>query len=501
MLLLSLRSCPSEKPLPDLIYFRLNADVATLDPAFITDVNNASIAAKIYQGLVKLDDSLQIVPDIAERWEILDKGRLYRFYLREDQYFCNQRAVTAYDFKYSYDRILDKQAISPNRWVFERVLSFNAQSSKVFEIRLKESFPPFLSMLTMPAAYVVPKEEVERLGREFSFKPCGSGAYYLQKRIPGREIHLLADQNKLPLSKGFRGLVYRIIPEDITAITEFEIGNLDVIGIPASAYSRFIKNPKWKGLMSGSQGLNTYYLGMNCEKPPFKDRRIRQSVAHALDREKILNTFMEKRGRLAKGIVPDLLRNWVVDNAFEYNPTKSREILAEIGSKEVKALMLITAEQDVIDLAEIIQHYLKEVGIKIEIRQIEWSAFKEAVNKGHADMFWLSWWADYPEPENFLYPLFHSSNKGYGGNRTRYDNKRVDALLDQARRDPDKDRSLSLYRETEKIILSDMPLIPFWHRTDYVARQQWIEEFDTYPIYTMDKGLSISKRRQDLGKQ
>ncbi|MCX8070082.1 MAG: ABC transporter substrate-binding protein, partial [Thermodesulfovibrionales bacterium] len=488
-----------EKPLVEYVYYRLNADISTLDPAYITDVNNGSIASKINRGLVKLDENMNLVSDIAERWEILDKGRRYRFYLKTNITFSNGRTVTAHDFKYSYERIMKKETLSPNRWLFERVKDFYVKSDTIFEIHLKEAFTPFLNMLTVPAAFVLPIEEVNKLGKDFAFKPVGAGEYYLDKWQTGIEIRLNLRKD-LKHNKDIKGIIYKIIPEDITAITEFELGRLDILGVPNNAYGRFIKDIFWQKRLISIQSLNTYYLGMNTDKYPFNNTDIRKAVAMAIDREKILNTFWEKRGRLARGIVPDLLRDWDLNEKLIYSPEESKKILNQKGIKELNVLMLVSAEQDNVDLAEIIQRYLSEVGIKVVIRQMEWSAYKEAINKGQADLFWLSWWADYPDPENFLFPLFHSSNKGYGGNRTRFTNKEVDLLLEKARSKDNSKEAKKIYRDIENIILKEFPLIPFWHRNDYVIIQPWMKGFKGFPVYTMDKGLNLIKNISGIEK-
>ena len=153
--------------------------------------------------------------------------------------------------------------------------------------------------------------------------------------------------------------------------------------------------------------------------------------------------------------------------------------------------MYVTAEQDVVDLAEIIQSYLSASGINVKIKQLEWSAYKDAINKGEPDMFWLSWWADYPDPENFLFPLFHSSNFGPLGNRTRYVNKEVDLLIEKGQYSSDAGTRDYYYQKAEEIIIRDSPWVPFWHRNDILVHQPWIKGYKVYPIYTMDKGMNI----------
>ncbi len=502
-------SCTSSNRLDGYVYYRLNANPTTLDPALITDVSGASIAAKVFNGLVKLNDNLEISPDIAERWEISKDGLRYKFFLRMGVRFLNGREVMAQDFKYSFERILDPKTKSPNTWVFDKVegvkefqkgnakevKGFRAIDDYTFEIRLSRPFSPFLSILTMTPGYVVVKEDVEKWKNDFSSHPSGTGPFILENWLPDRELVLESNRNYFDEKAKVKGIVYRIIPEDLTAVTEFELGNIDVIYLPASAYSKFKNDKKWSSQIVSLKGLNTYYLGMNSSKPPFDNVNLRRSVSYAIDRKKILDTFYEGRGRLAVGPVADMLRRWEIKDSCEYNPEKAKKIVAEEGMSGIKVNMYVTADQDVIDLAEIIQSYLSEGGINVNIKQLEWSAYKEAINKGEPDMFWLSWWADYPDPENFLFPLFHSSNLGPAGNRTRYVNKEVDSLIEKGQYSlNEKDRN-SFYQRAEEIITKDSPWVFFWHRTDFFIKQPWVKNYKVYPIYTMDKGLEIEIER------
>jgi peptide/nickel transport system substrate-binding protein/oligopeptide transport system substrate-binding protein len=151
----------------------------------------------------------------------------------------------------------------------------------------------------------------------------------------------------------------------------------------------------------------------------------------------------------------------------------------------------IMADPEVVSLAEVIQDYLKAVGIRVSIRQLEWSAFKEAVAKGETDLFYLSWWADYPDPENFLYPLFHSSNWGAAGNRSRFRDPLTDRRLDEARSITDPQRRMDRYREIEDRIVDQSPWVFLWHKKDFSVHQSRIEGLRLYPIYSMDKGLEV----------
>lgn len=499
-------SCSSRNRIKGYVYYRLNTNPTTLDPAFIVDVTGGFISAKLFNGLVRLDDNLNVVPDIAEKWEVNDSGTTYVFHLRPGIKFPNKREVTAADFKFSFKRILDPRSKSPNTWVLDKiqgakdymkekagdVSGIQVKDRYTLTIMLEKPFSPFLNLLTMTAAYVVPREEVEKWGPDFSTYPAGTGPFTVKTWNHNSELVLQRNDNYFDERAKVEGIVYRIIPEDLTAVTEFELGNLDVITIPASEYSRYKKSPKWKGLVSSIKGLNTYYLGLNCSRPPFDDLNLRKAISYAIDREKVLRTFYEGRGRLAKGPVPDMLRQWELPVNQEYDPEEAARIIERGGYAHREINFYITADQEVVDIAEIIQSYLKRAGLDVRIKQLEWSAYKAALNNGEADMFWISWWADYPDPENFLFPLFHSSNHGASGNRARYTNKKVDRLIEAGQRALTVPERNSYYMKAETIVAKESPWVFFWHRTDFTVRQPYLKHYKIYPIYSMDKGMEVS---------
>jgi peptide/nickel transport system substrate-binding protein/oligopeptide transport system substrate-binding protein len=472
----------------------------------IVDVMGGSIAAKLYNGLVRLDDDLGIRPDIARNWEIQDNGRTYIFYLHKNIKFHNNREVTAKDFKYSFKRLLDPESGSPNTWVLEKILGaeefLKGESDEIkgievldrytLQIRLSQPFSPFLNLLTMTAAYVVPREVVQFWGADFSSHPVGTGPFRLEIWKHNNHIELQKNNEYILDKPRVEGITYRVIPEDLTAVTEFELGNLDVITIPSYEYARYRDSEKWKKQVSSARGLNTYYLGFNCAKPPFNDLGMRKAVAYAIDRTKILDTFYEKRGRPARGPIPDILRNWDPPAEIKYENPKALKIIKEKGMTGKTVNFYITSDQEVIDIAEIIQSYLMRSGLNVQITQLEWSAYKEALNNGEADIFWLSWWADYADPENFLYPLFHSSNFGASGNRTWYSNKEVDRLIEAGQKTDILSERNKAYMKAEKIISAETPWVFFWHKTDFTLRQPYIKNYKIFPVYSMDKGVDIS---------
>ena len=488
------------------MHYRLNNNPTTLDPALIVDVAGGVIAAKLFNGLVRLDENLSVISDIAEKWKISDNGTAYLFFLRRNVKFSNGREVTAYDVKYSFKRVLDPKGKSPNSWVLEKILGareymsgkaadvegLEVKDRYTLKVRLVKPFSPFLNLLTMTAAYIVPEEEVKKWGADYSTHPVGSGPFILREWGHNNQLVLARNETYFNGLPRISGIVYRIIPEDLTAVTEFELGNLDVIAIPAYEYSRYRRYPKWRDLISSVKGLNTYYLGFNCSRPPFNNMNLRKAVSYSIDRQKILETYYEGRGRLAEGPVPDLLRKWNLSFSHRYDPVTAKRILEKEGVVNKVVNFYITSDQEVVDIAEIIQSFLKEAGLDVRIKQLEWSAYKSAINKGEADLFWISWWADYPDPENFLFPLFHSSNHGASGNRARYANKEVDSLIEKGQGSVATGERDRYYGLAENIISEESPWVFFWHKTDFTLWQPYVKNYRIYPIYSMDKGLEVS---------
>ncbi len=492
------------------LHLRLNTNPTTLDPALITDVLSGNIAAKIFNGLLRFNENLELIPDIAESWIISPDGRTYTFRLRRDVQFSNGRTVTSRDFRFSFERVLAPATKAPLTWVLDKIKGADAfiagKAGQVKGIRcpddytlvlsLRQPFGPFLSLLAMTTAYVVPHEEVERLGQDFGTRPVGTGPFVLSEWKHGQSVTLLARDDYFEGKPRLKGIRYRVIPEDLTAVMEFETGRLDALLIPSSEYRKYRNDPAWGARIYGRPGLNSYYLGLNCTRPPFNDRRVRQAVNMAIDRQRILETVFEKRGVLAAGPVPPDLWKYGKGprnaGGYSYDPVRAKELILEAGASGARITIYGSGDPEILDFLEVIKWYLDQAGLQADIRQLDWSAFKSAVNKGEPDAFWLSWWADYPDPENFLYPLFHAASAGPAGNRTRCIDAGLDRLIETAQRTVDERQRYALYRSAEDRIIKNAPWVFMWHRADYYVVQPWVKDFRIYPIYSIDKGMDMT---------
>jgi peptide/nickel transport system substrate-binding protein len=503
---LLLFSCASHEN-NSYLHLRLTDDPTTLDPAYIVDVPGGQVAAKIFDGLVSYDDKAHIIPGLASSWSVSPDGLTYTFHIRPDVKFYSGREVTSADFKYSFERVLSPKTNSPRTWLFDRIKGARAfmdgksegvagircPDARTLVIELREPFGPFLGLLAMPGAYVVPKEYVEKYGEHFADHPVGTGPYTLLKWDHGSRILLKANRGYFGGSPGVEGISYRVIPEELTAVAEFERGNLDALNVPAPEFRRYSQGAKYKGRLLSQVGLNTYYLGMNCSRAPLDDVRVRRAISMAIDRKRILDTLYEDRGVLAKGPVPEFLLPPPEDFPYDYNPVETRRLLKESGHADGLNLQIyIGAEQETLDMVEVIQQYLAEVGVHATIIQLEWSAFKQAVNEGQADLFWLSWQADYPDPENFLYPVFYSGNFGPAGNRARFKDPEFDIMIKKAQVEPDPVKRMRLYREAQERVVEMAPWVFFWHKKDYVVLGPRVSGYRLYPISNSDKGLGVT---------
>ena len=505
--LLILFGCAREKRAGDTLYLRLLADLTTLDPALIVDVAGGSVGCKLFNGLVRYDREMNIIPDLATRWEISPDNRSYTFYLREGVRFANGGSLTAWDVKYSFQRVLAKETRSPRTWVLDRIIGakgfMNGEAEEVEGIKvpddytlcltLREPFAPFLGFLAMPAGYIVSKEEVKRWGEEFGRHAIGTGPFRLSEWRHGERIVLTRNEDYFDALPKVKKICYRIIPEDLTAIAEFESGNIDLISIPSAEFERFLNNPEYNPYILSEAGLNVYYLGLNCEKEPFNRMAVRQAINYAIDKQSILDTILKDRGILSCGPIPPSLpgHNQGLE-PYPYDPVRAKELLLKAGFKDGFEMTIYQKEsKEAQNLTEVFQAQLKQVGIRVKIVQREWSAFKEAINKGEPDSFYLAWIADYPDAENFLAPLFHSKNLGPGGNRARFKDEEIDRLIQEAEGTVDDKKRIRLYNEIEGIIRERAPWVFLWHLREYVVHQPWVKNLRLYPIYNADKGTEI----------
>ncbi len=327
----------------DVLRLALQTEPSTLDPAFSADFASGRVSSLIHSTLVAFDPDGKIIPDLAGRWEVSDGARSYLFHLRE-AHFSNGRRVVAGDVVYSFQRLLDPATASPRWWLLAAVrgasafhertgprgrVAVSASDDSTVAIALEAPVAHFASLLAMPAAGVVCREEVERLGQQYGRTPCGSGPWKLAAWQESDEIDLVPNPGSSGGAPSIAGISIRIIPEPMTQIAEFEAGNLDVLEVPRAELEHW----RTAGVtLLSREELRVAYIGLNTRKPPFNDVRVRQAVNMAVDVEKIIVHVLFGGGSRARGVVPPALRGSPEPaDGYPYNPARARELLAEAG--------------------------------------------------------------------------------------------------------------------------------------------------------------------------
>lgn len=474
--------------------FRYNQHnpITSLDPAFARTQNNIWAVDCLFNGLVQLDDSLQVKPCLSSRWEISPDGLEYRFFLRNDVFFHDHevfpdgkgRRFVAEDVVYSFNRLLDEAWPKPGSWIFkDRVAAdsaFSAIGDSIFVLRLVKPFQPMLQILTMQYASVVPKEVCAYYGREFRRHPVGTGPFRFKIWAENQALVLLKNEHYFETDSRGQRLPYldavktTFITDRKTAFLEFKKGNLDYFfGLESSYINEllqpdgqlradlsdrfnFLKNPY----------LNTEYLGIRMDAAdqlnPLQQKKVRQALNWGFDRESLLRTLRNNVGKPAtSGFAPRGLPSFD-DQAvpgYRYDPGRAARLLAEAGFPNGKGLPPVTllCNAEYIDLCTFILRQWEDLGIQTKLEMTETALLRERMRNGKAPFFRASWIADYPDAESFL-TCFYGKNSA-PPNYTGFQHPGFDRLYEAALLETDPMRRHSLYRDMEKILIEEAPVV------------------------------------------
>lgn len=473
--------------------FRYNehSNITSLDPAFAKDQRNIWAVNQLYNGLVELDDSLQVQPSIAKSWTVSEDGKMYRFHLRNDVLFHKHelfgkdstRNVVAKDFEYSFNRLLDKNVASPGGWVLQNVADFKAESDSVFTINLKQPFPPFLGLLAMKYCSVVPKEAVDYFGNEFRANPIGTGPFHFKLWVENTKLVLR--KNPLYFEKDEKGkqlpyleaVAVTFLPDKQSEFLQFIQGNIDFMKSLDASYKDDILNTdgtlkeKYAATINMQTGayLNTEYLGIYLdgeEEHPTTSKLIRQAINYGFDREKMIKFLRNGIGSPAtSGFIPKGLPSFNHQQGYSYKPEEAKKLVVqykqETGNENPQ--IAITTNSNYLDLCEFIQRELQKIGIVTKVDVIPPSTLRQGKANGKLPIFRASWIADYPDAENYV-SLFYSKNfTPNGPNYTHFKNELFDRLYEQSIKEVVVKRRHRLYQRMDSIIIAEAPVVPLYY--------------------------------------
>lgn len=468
------------------------------------DVTGGELIAKIFSGLLRIDENLKIVPDLAESYRMENGGLRWVFTLRTDARFSDGSAVTPEDVVFSWKRVLEPKSLSPRKWVFENILGAKSYSngktdvleglkikdSRTIVVELEKYFAPFLHLLTMPAASIVSQKSYENPGVDAAHTPLGSGPFKLTQWTP--DVSVALEPNIFyPSQNAVRpSLLYSVIPEDASALSMLATGELDILKLPRQQLTS-LKTRFPDHTFQDVQELNTYFIGFDHRKS-YLDLSFRKAVAHLVQKQVWSKTLLGEQAEPAFSPVPSILiPHILLPHLPEYSEEKAKALFTQSAAFGKKMVLLISSSKENFPLAETLQAQLKKIGVSMELKALDWAAFKEALVKGEGDLFYLSWWGDYADPENFLYPPFHSANHGAGGNRVYYKNPNMDTLLETLRIEKGETDRNKILTDILTLFANDLPWVPLWHRKTVFAVSKRVKNFNAVPLYSMDKGVTL----------
>ena len=488
--------------------FRYNEQyqISTLDPAFARNPPIIWPVNQLFNGLVQLDNDLNVQPDIAKSWSISEDALTYSFTLRDDVKFHKHEAfntvdstrnVVASDFVYSFDRLTDPAIASPGSWVLSNVEQYKAENDSIFTVQLKQPFPAYLGLLSMRYCSVVPKEVTAFYGNEFRSNPIGTGPFKFKRWEEG--VKLVLRKNELYYEKDTAGnslpyleaVAITFLPDKQSEFLQFAQGNIDFLNSLDPSYKDEILTAsgtlreKYENQVNFEKvpWLNTEYIGfyLDSNTPEVQSTLLRKAVNYGFDREKMITYLRNGIGKPAiNGFIPKGLPGFDNLKGYSYNPSLAKELVAQYTAQtgDTSPQLTIGTNSQYLDICEYIQRELQKVGLNVQIDVMPPSTLRQMKSSGELDAFRASWIADYPDAENYL-SLFYSKNfTPNGPNYTHFKSATFDSLYEQSLSVIDIDNRKKYYITMDSLIIDQSPIIPLYY--DEVVRftQKTISGFE-----------------------
>ncbi len=497
--LLIFSSCKQHKRDKNIFHYNEQTGIATLDPAFAKNQSIIWAVHQIYNTLIQVDDSLHLVPSLAKSWDISADNLTLTFHLRDDVFFQDNdafpngkgRKMIAGDVVYSFNRIMDTNTASSGAWIFNsRVDSlhpFTAINDTTFQLKLAAPFHPILGILSMQYCSIIPREVVEKYGKDFRRHPCGTGPFQYVAWEEGQALILKKNPdyfekdsagNRLPYLDGIKVSFFE---NKATEFLEFQQRRLDFINdIDASFKDEVITKEgqlrkEWKGkiILDKHPYLNIEYLGILMDtslaivkNSPLRNLKLRQAINYGFNRRKMMLYIRNSIGTPAEsGFIPAGLPSFdsTAVIGYRYDPAKALQLLKEAGYPNgvgLPVIKLLTVPVYA-EFATYIASELQQVGIKIQVEVIQKSLLLEETAKSDALFFRGSWIADYPDAENYL-SVFYGKNPA-PPNYTRYKNAAFDKLYEQSLSEKNDSARIKINQHADQLMIKDAPVVPLWY--------------------------------------
>jgi oligopeptide transport system substrate-binding protein len=474
--------------------------IDTLDPAFTQDAYAATVVNQLFSGLLRADGDLNVLPDLAQSWRISRDGTEYVFRLTENARFHHGRRITSDDFVYSFTRLFDRKQVSPGiiqdylgivdgvheyqSGAADSIRGLSAPDPRTLIIRLSRPYPSFLSVLCMDQAKVVPRDVIETLGPEgFGRHPVGSGPFRLARWDENGDIVLVRNAAFYGHPAYLDSLVFLTYPGDDgqREKADFLSGKLQAMLFRQREIPELLR--KGPFTVARRLELTMEFVGFNAQLPPFNDVRVRRALSMAIDRQAMQEAagpgFMTPAGILPPGMPGYTPEPKIIPE----DPQGARELLAEAGYGPGHPLtfdLYVTSRsRDAVARDSVLVASAARVGAQVNLKSVEWRELSTVIDERTAPAFVISWIADLPDPDSFLYTLL-ASNGTY--NMVNFRDPGVDSLLAAGRVARDPQVRLSIYRRAEEVALADAPLIPLFNVMTTYAFQPYVRGVEMSPF-------------------
>ena len=518
LLLLGLAGCARAPQRAGVLHLAQESDASTLDPARAYDTTAIQFVRLIYRGLVEYDDKANLHDEVAASHLISSDGKTYTFKLRRDVFFTNGQRVRADDFRFAIERVLNPATASDGQSFFQNIVGANdyiaalktktplahpsgieVPDDDTLIFRLIKPDATFLNNLALPFAYAVNRQYVaglEKSGKKLSENPLGCGPFVLGQWVHDGWLHL--QKNPKYFRPGLPKCERIEAQFGISATLQdmlYEQGSIDILAISDAFppdFLRLTQTLPWKRQVLSAPMMDMRYLAMNNEVAPFTDVRVRRAFNYAIDRKRIAS-FLTGRVTLAHGALPPGILGYNPDlQGYSYDPDRARALLKAAHFRDTPnspiPLLYATNEPWYGKAAQSIQADLKKVGVSVSVKPLRYGDLKAKAGlrgPNGSRLALMGWVQDYPDPSNFLDPLFNAksiSNKA-SLNRSFYSNPKVNALLDKGLAMPPGPARITLYQEAEKLIVADAPVVFLHHSQRYIVRQPWVKGFALSPAW------------------
>jgi oligopeptide transport system substrate-binding protein len=460
---------------------------------------------QIFSGLLKLDNNLEPVPDIAQSMPTVSSdGLTYTFHLRRDVKFQSGKGVTASDFKYSWERAANPATESPTAATYlgdilgvkdmlagkaNQITGVKVIDDYTLQVTIDSPKSYFVYKLTYPPSFVVNKDNVSS-GANWWQKPDGTGPFKVQEWVKGTDF-ILARNGLYYGDKAKISQVKMLLNSTASDEDLFETGQIDVASASATYYDEiYDKTGPFYNYLYSSPSLSVDYIGFNCAQPPFDDASIRQAFSLAIDKDKIITLTYRNMVRKAEGILPQGLPGYNKDlMGLSFDVNKANELIKDSKYGDASKLPPISlviggAGGSAGPLIEsLVYQWKQNLGVDVSVHELEPEEYGSNPLQGSDQMYYFGWIADYPYPQDFLDILFSStSSYNYGG----YSNPQVDSLIQQANQESDQTKAFALYQQAEQQMVNDAACLPLTFGENYLLIQPYVKNLTLNALGNMN---------------